>query len=109
VADVLKVLAQSNPAATTNTDIYTVPEGTYTTVSSIVICEQGGGTPTFRIAVRVRGLPIEAKQYLWYDTATVANTSVSKVIGMTLSSGDVVTVYASDTNLSFTMFGVETS
>jgi len=36
VADSLKVLGQVDPAATTTTVLYTVPDKTQTTVSSIV-------------------------------------------------------------------------
>jgi len=40
MANAYKVLAQSNPAATTNTDIYTVPSATETVISSIIIANQ---------------------------------------------------------------------
>ena len=38
MSDSLKVLGQSAPSATTETDFYTVPAQTQTTVSSIVVC-----------------------------------------------------------------------
>lgn len=109
MADILKVLGQSAPSATTNTDLYTVPDETQTTTSSLIVCNRSGGALTYRIAVRPYGLAIENKHYLYYDTSVNANTSTAIIIGMTLSQGDIVMVYASSGDLSFTLFGVETS
>ena len=40
MSDSLKVLGQAAPAATTETVLYTVPDMSQTTVSSIVICNR---------------------------------------------------------------------
>lgn len=109
MADIIKVLGQSNPAATTDTDIYVVPDGTSTVVSSIVICELNGGTPTFRIAVRPKGLAIANKHYLFYNRPLTANQTVVFTGGITLSQGDIIMVRASDVNVAFSVFGVETA
>ena len=45
MADTLKVLGQVAPADTNNADLYTVPENTQTTVSSLVACNLTGNTP----------------------------------------------------------------
>lgn len=47
-----KVLGQSAPAATTNTDAYTVPAATQTVVSTITVCNRAATGGTYRIAVR---------------------------------------------------------
>ena len=109
MADVIKVLGQSNPAATTPTDMYTVPDVTVTTVSSLVVCNFSAAAKAFRVSVRVGGESAANKQYLYYDKSIPANDSFSAVLGLTLNQGDVVTVYAEDTNLAFNLFGVETS
>jgi hypothetical protein len=109
VADVIKVLGQSAPAATTPTDLYTVPNLNQTTVSSLVVCNRTGGALSFRVSVRVGGASADDSQYLYYDKNLAANESFSAVLGLTLQQSDVVTVYASNTGLSFNMFGVETS
>ena len=48
MADDLKVLGQVDPSATTTTTLYTVPDMTQTTVSSIVAANRTGSAITFR-------------------------------------------------------------
>ena len=109
MTDAVKVLGQSNPAATTATDLYTVPAATSATSSSLVVCNQAGVAATFRIAVRVAALALTAKQYLYYDVPLPANDTFIATIGVTLAATDVVTVYASSATVSFGLFGVEVS
>ncbi len=108
MADTLKVLGQLAPSATTNTTLYTVPSITSTTTSSLVICNRSTGALTYRIAVRPLGAAIVNKHYIYYNKTLAANESFAAILGMTLDSADVVTVYASSGDLSFTLFGVET-
>jgi hypothetical protein len=109
VADVIKVLGQSAPSATTTTTLYTVPNLNQTTVSSLVICNRTGGALTYRVSVHVEDAAASNEQYLYYDKTIAANETFSAVLGLTLNQSDVVKVYASNTGLSFNMFGVETS
>ena len=109
MTDVLKVLGQVAPSATTATTLYTVPDLTLTTVSSLVVCNRSGSGVTYRVSVRVSGAGADNKQYLFYDKALAANATDTHVIGMTLNQTDVVTVYGSDGNLTFNLCGVETS
>jgi hypothetical protein len=109
VADVIKVLGQSAPSATTTTTLYTVPNLNQTTVSSLVICNRTGGALTYRVSVHVADAAASNEQYLYYDKTIAANETFSAVLGLTLNQSDVVKVYASNTGLSFNMFGVETS
>lgn len=105
----LKVLGQSAPAATTATDLYTVPASTSTVISTLLICNRGATNTTFRISVRVAGAADATKQYLYYDTAIAKNDSFAATLGVSLAATDVVTVYAGNANLSFTAFGQEKS
>lgn len=109
MTDVIKVLGQSAPSATTVTTLYTVPNLTLTTVSSLVICNRAGSGGTFRVSVHVAGAGADNKQYLFYDQSINANTTQTVVIGMCLNQTDVVKVYASSADFSFNLFGVETS
>jgi len=109
VTDVIKVLGQSAPSATTVTTLYTVPNLTLTTVSSLVICNRAGSGGTFRVSVHVSGASADNKQFLFYDQSLGANTTQTVVIGMCLNQTDVVKVYASSADFSFNLFGVETS
>lgn len=102
-----KVLAQSNPAATTNTTLYTVPASTSTVVSTMTICNQAASQGTYRIAVRPAGAALAAQHYIAYDVAVGANDSTALTLGITLAATDVVTVYASSATMSFSIFGSE--
>jgi hypothetical protein len=102
-----KVLAQSAPSATTNTDVYTVGSGKQTTISTITVCNRSATIATYRIAVRPNGATIANEHYIAYDAPIGSNDSVTWTIGMTVDAADVVTVYASTANLSFNIFGAE--
>lgn len=102
-----KVLGQSAPAATTNTDLYTVPAGTQVISSTIAVANRSQGEVKFRIAVRVAGETLSDKQYIAYNTPVAGQDSTFITVGITLSSADVVTVYAENDQLSFNMFGSE--
>jgi hypothetical protein len=108
-----KVLGQSNPSATTNTSLYTVPSSsTSTVVSTMTVCNQASTAGTFRIAVRPAGASIANSQYIAYDTPIAANDTIALTLGVTLnftSAGDIITVYASSANMSFSAFGSEIS
>ena len=109
MATAYKVLGQSNPAATTNTTLYTVPAATSAVVSSIVICNQTASAATYRIAVRPAGAAVASQHWIVYGATVAASDSTVLTIGATLATTDVITVYASTANLSFTAFGSEIS
>jgi|TARA_R100001594_G_scaffold141870_1_gene188303 hypothetical protein len=108
VTDSLKVLGQLDPSATTTTTLYTVPDLTQTTISSIVAANRTGSAITFRLSVHVAGAGADDKQYLYYDKSVAANDSLTIVIGITLNQADVLKVYTSAVNMSFNVFGCET-
>ena len=102
-----KVLAQSAPSATTNTDIYTVGAGKQTTISTITVCNRGTTAATYRIAVRPDAATLANQHYVAYDATVGPKDTVTWTIGITADASDVVTVYASSADLSFNIFGVE--
>ena len=106
MATTYKVLGQSNPSATTATTLYTVPPTTEAVLSTIVGANQSTAA-TYRLAIRPDGESLAAKHYLAYDVALPANSTHTYTIGVTLNAADVITVYASSTNLSFNAFGSE--
>jgi hypothetical protein len=108
MADVLKVLGQAKPAATTLTTLYTVPSTAQTTTSSLVACNSHSGNSTTRISIAINGAADDLKQYIYYDHQISAKESHVAVLGMTLNEGDVVRVYSDSGNVSFNLFGVET-
>jgi len=107
MAQAYKVLAQSAPAATTNTDMYTVGAGLQIVASTVTICNRGAAAATYRIAVRSGGAAIANQHYIAYDAAVAANDTIALTLGITLQAADIVTVYASSANLSFNIFGCE--
>lgn len=109
MADAIKVLGQLDVSATTITTLYTVPDLTQTTVSSLVICNRSSSGITFRVSVHVAGAGADDKQFIFYDEALAATTTRTVVIGMCLNQADIVKVYSSAANVSFNMFGVETT
>lgn len=106
MADTLKVLGQSNPAATTLTDVYTVPGATSTTVSTVTVCNQGIAG-TFRVSVAIAGAADAAAQYLYRDLTIPANETFACTFGITLATTDVVRAWCSHGNMSVNVFGVE--
>jgi hypothetical protein len=104
---VYKVLGQSAPSATTDTNLYTVPAATSTVVSTIVVANRVGTSATYRIAIRPAGATIANQHYLAYDVIVGGGDSTTLTLGITLAATDVITVYASTANLSFSAFGSE--
>jgi hypothetical protein len=103
-----KVLGQSNPSATTETTLYTVPSSTQSIVSSIAVCNQASASATFRIAVRPSAdSSTVGKHYLVYGTTIAANDTIVLTMGITLAAGDKILVYASTGNISFAAYGSE--
>jgi glucose-6-phosphate dehydrogenase assembly protein OpcA len=104
-----RVLAQSAPAATTNTNLYTVPSATSAVVSTLVVANRAAAPATYRIAVRPAGATIANQHYVAYDVTVGASDSTTLTLGITLAATDVITVYASTANLTFSVFGSEIS
>lgn len=109
MASTYKVLAQSNPAATTDTDIYTVPASTQTVISTIVVCNQDSSDATYDIAVRPDGTTLAAQHYVAKTVTVGASDSTTITLGITMDATDVLTVQASTATVSFNVFGSEIS
>jgi len=106
MADVIKVLAQSHPAISTPTDMYTVPINRTAVISSMTICNMGV-TSSWRLSVAIGGAGDEHKQYLYYNVPHAANDTFTATLGITLAAGDIVRVYSGNGDMSFNLFGIE--
>jgi hypothetical protein len=104
---VYKVLGQSAPDATTDTDLYTVPSATSAVVSTIVVANRTVTPSSYRIAIRPAGDTLSNEHYLAYDVAVGAGDSTTLTLGITLAATDVITIYANTADLSFNAFGSE--
>ena len=118
MADTFKVLGQLQPGsasvsptpegATTESIIYTVPDGAQTTVSSIVACHAGSGSHAYYIAIRPSRAPRELKHYIAYGKALSSAQNAIIVAGITLNDGDAIEVQTDGPDVVFSVFGVET-
>jgi glucose-6-phosphate dehydrogenase assembly protein OpcA len=102
-----KVLGQLAPSATTATTLYTVPSATEAVISTIIIANRAASSAAFRIAVRPNGATLANEHYIAFDVAVGALDSTTLTLGLTIDAADVITVYASNANLSFSLFGSE--
>jgi len=102
-----KVLGQSAPAATTATNVYTVPSATEAVVSTLIVANRAATAGSFRLSVRPAGASQANQHYLAFDVPIAASDSTTLTLGITLAATDVITVYASSANMSFNVFGTE--
>ena len=102
-----KVLGQASVAATTDTDLYTVPSDKATVASTLTVCNRSAASTTYRVAVRPSGASIANAHYILYDNFLDGSTTHFITIGLTVTATDVVTVYANNSTVSFTLFGDE--
>ena len=108
-----KILGQARPSSTSNVDLYTVPAGTETIVSTLHFNNTGSESSRVKVFVRKFAGTLPA--------AGVANEFVSNVlvppggpisftVGITLAASDVITVQTEIANtVTFHAFGSEIS
>jgi hypothetical protein len=108
MATAYKVLGQIEPAATTQTTLYTVPALTEAIVSTITVCNRGAAT-TYRIAVRAAGAALADEHYIAYGANLGAGETEIMTVGLTLEAASIVAVYASHGDVAFGIFGSEIS
>lgn len=103
-----KNLGQVAPADTNNANLYTVPTGRSTVVSSIVVCNVTNAVATYRVFQRIGGAAAGVGNAIAYDASVPANSTTSIEVKMTLGAGDILTVRSSVANaLTFTANGSE--
>lgn len=103
-----KTLGQLDLTTTSLTDLYTVPAGIDTVVSTVIVANRTASADTFRLAIRVNGDAISNKHYIAYDVPVAANDSTTLTLGISLQATDVVSVQAGTANaLSINIYGAE--
>jgi glucose-6-phosphate dehydrogenase assembly protein OpcA len=102
-----KVLGQAAPSATTETTLYTCPAATQTIVSTLVVANRSSSDATFRVSISVNGAATASKDYIAYDVSCGGNGINAFTFGLTCDASDVIRVYASSADLSFSLFGSE--
>ena len=96
---------QSNPAATTETNVYTVATGKQLVISSLTVCNRDNADHTFRLYLAPGGAVTSNEMYVYYDVQIPANDTFAATLGITLIEDSVIRVYADAQELSFQFFG----
>lgn len=107
MAQIYKVLGQTNPGAASLTDSYTVPAATEAIISSITVANRSSTQTSFRIAIAPAGAADNLVHYVAYDVVIVGNDVYARQPGFTLAATDKIRVYATLATLTFQFHGSE--
>lgn len=107
MAQTYKVLGQQEPAATTETTLYTVPASTQAVCSTLSVCNRATTAATFRVRIKINNAADADAQYVCFDAPIAAKDTLLLTFGATLGAGDVVRVYSSNADTAFQLFGSE--
>lgn len=102
-----KILGQST-GSLSDTNLYTVPIGSSSVLSTIVICNTTGSALTYRLAVIPSGSTLSNKHYIAYETNIGSNDTTALTLGITLGSEEKLNIYGS-ASLAFSVFGSQIS
>lgn len=111
MAQSLRILGQAALAlADTEEQLYKVPSGYETVVSTIAVCNRTSSAQTFRIGLDAgddNAGDSEDKDHLYFDTAVPPNDTHMATIGVTIGPEDSINVQGSHADLTFQAFGRE--
>lgn len=107
MADVYKCLAQVNPSASTDTNIYTVPASTGTIISSLVICNRDAVERYAYVNVSHGAPTFAAKEYILMKERIPPNGFKIITAGICLTAADRIGCSTDSANMNFSLFGVE--
>ena len=92
-------------AADTNTILYTVPEGSVSTLN-INVVNRGGAPAKVSIAISINLIP-ELEDYIEYQAGVPANGGVLERSAIVLSEGERVIIHSSTGDCSARIHGFE--
>ena len=104
-----KVLGQLEPAATTESTLYTVPGSTQAVCSTLSVCNRATAAATFRLRIKINNAADADAQFVCFDAPIAAKDTLLLTFGATLGAGDVVRAYSSNADTAFSLFGSEIS
>lgn len=107
MANAYKILGQVGDGSSNDVALYTVPSSTETVISSIIICNRENAANTFRVAIKSDGGTVADEDYIAYDANIQANDTITLTLGITIDASDIISVGASDANVTFSVFGTE--
>jgi hypothetical protein len=89
--------------------IYTCPASTAAVVSTIVVCNRGATSATYRVGVSTT-TSYETSGYLVYGATVPANDTVFLTVGVVLdATNDNLLASSDSTDVSVSVFGVESA
>ena len=106
-----QVLGTADPAAATNTNLFTVAASTTAMLTTLTAANRSGGAVTIRVGIDVGGSGTNspsADQWLYYDLSVGANSTLvlDAAQGLWLATTDDFVVYAASQNIAFVATGV---
>ncbi len=106
MAEQYGVIAQSNPVAATDTQLFVVPAAKRAVVSSINIANRSAGGVACRLWFRPLGAATSDEQYIYYDVNVPANDALLWGGGATFVATDEIFGRAASQELSFNINGI---
>jgi hypothetical protein len=105
-----KILGQAvAPAANSSTfaTLYTVPANTTVEIKTLIVTHTGSGNHGYWIAVRRNGEALTDRNYLFYENEISTKATEIHSVNLSLSAGDVISVSANSTDVTFQAHGTE--
>jgi hypothetical protein len=108
MAEIIDSIAQSNPSATTWTDLYTIPLGKSFS-GTLRVNNTGTAAATFGIALSKDGAARATSHYIAGGATggVTINSYSQKDFSIAAGAADVIRIYASTATLAFNLFGSE--
>ncbi len=101
------ILGQAALSATTNTTVYTVPASTLSVVNINVVNRSPSVTVAVRVALAASATP-QNSEWIEFDSVIPTNGVLERT-GIAMNAAERVVVYASTTNCSVSVYGLEQS
>jgi len=101
-------LAQANPAAATDVELYAPPSLLGARQLTLVVCETGGAATTFDVYHDVDGIIRTAVTALHFQNAIGANRTIELRLPIDMhTAADGLGVESASGNVTFTLYGQE--
>lgn len=108
MAQTYKVLGAvlCNGTIGTGQTLYQVPASTSAVIASIVICNQGGSSVTYRVGYSTTST-FDSTRYIAYGTTIAANDTHYLQFGLTMSAGTYLLISGSSATMNAIAVGCE--
>lgn len=107
MAEQPKILGQAFPAAANFVRLYLVPNDTYAVCSCVAMCNTAAGDDQVIVQCRKGDLAEADRHNLFRGLKIRSGDTHAAVLGITLSAGDAVWVWATNGQVAFNLFGTE--